>query len=101
MLAQNFKSGRTKQAWREVNRRRGNATKKPVHIDGESDFVLISEKFKAKFSSITGVSDAHQTFREGCSSFVYKSHIGIDDLQDSICRLNTGVGHDGLRSNHL
>ena len=101
MLANNFKAGRMKHAWSEVNRRRGKTAAQPSQIDGQSDSALIAENFKVKFSVITGGLYEEPTSRANYSMQEYKNLLGIDDVHSAVSRLGTGIGHDGLHSNHL
>ena len=101
MLANNFKAGRMEHAWNEVNRRRGKIAAQPSHIDGQSDSALNAEKFKVKFSAITGGFSKEPTFRAKYRVQEYKNFLGVDDVHYAVSRLGTSIGHYGLHSNHL
>jgi len=101
ILLDSFRAKNSKKFWTEINKRRGNDKNCVNQIDGINDPVLIANIFKNKFSSITGNSDSTLHNNVSLNYLSCNKTISVNDVYESIKRLNCGIGHDGIHSNHL
>ena len=95
---------KSKEFWKEVNSRKNNVHNKITEVDGKKTNDDIVEVFYNKFSSITGArneelgADRDNIFSPN-RNFVKR--LSTRSVKDAIASLSTGIGFDGVQSNHL
>ena len=102
LLANSLNNKNYVQFWKEVKKRRGaDRGTASVCIDGVKSPPKIAQKFADKFSAVSGQA----------SSTVHNYYLNVHpsnsikfterDVKNAIAQLKTGIGFDGVHSNHL
>jgi hypothetical protein len=102
ILAKKFKSKHGKEFWNEVKKRRPDNKTNVNEIDGLKENDKIASLFHDKFKAVTGTCDTGDNL-----NYVFKPNVHFSKrlstraIKDAICNIKTGVGFDGIHSNHL
>ena len=100
LLANSLTSKNYVQFWKEVKKRRGaDRGTASVCIDGVKSPPKIAQKFADKFSAGQASSTVHNYNLNVHPSNRIK--FTERDVKDAIAQLKTGIGFDGVHSNHL
>ena len=103
IIVTKFRERKSKEFWKEVNSRKNNVRNKITEVDGKKTNDDIVEVFY-KFSSITGVRN-EELGADGDTIFVrnrnFVKRLSTRTCKDAITNLSTGIGFDGVHSNHL
>ena len=103
VIADKYRTGDCKEFWKEVNKRRTNYNPILCEIDGKKTSEEIVELFYRKFSAVTGSLNAEgdvddDQFRPNVN---FIERLSVRKVNDAIANLSTGLGFDGVHSNHL
>ena len=104
IIVNKFRERKSKEFWKEVNSRKNNVRNKTTEVDGKKTNDDIVEVFYNKFSSITGArneelgADRDNIFSPNRNLV---KRLSTRSVKDAIASLSTGIGFDGVHSNHL
>ena len=104
IIVKTFRERKSKEFWKEVNSRKNNVRNKITEVlDGKKTNDDIVEVFY-KFSSITGVRN-EELGADGDNIFSrnrnFVKRLSTRTCKDAITNFSTGIGFDGVHSNHL
>lgn len=98
-LARSFKGCNNNYFWKEVKSRNNNKISID-EVDGVKGDLNLAQLFYNKFSSISGNDDNSLIYEyRGNNRNLIK--FTVNDVKTAITSLKTGVGFDGIHSNHL
>ena len=105
-LLENLKNKNFDAFWKEVRLTNNTNNSYPDRMDGIDDPVKICEKFSAKYKLVLQKSkDKTESFSRIHISEKEKQslilRLSITDIKRAVKCLNTGIGFDGIHSNHL
>ena len=106
-LAKSLQEKKVNDFWREVRSRRDGATIVSKEIDNQKNPLRIADLFASKFSAVTGRLTDRET---GNAVPAWPGHVlggttgrklKLAAVKRAIFMLNTGLGFDGIHSNHF
>ena len=106
-MADNLKGKRYKDFWKEIEHVRTHNKVFPQKIDDIVDTKEICEVFSNKYKKILAKQMIQSTFQfrrlniSGKDKMQVLLRFSVHDIRKAINNLNTGIGFDGIHSNHL
>ena len=107
-LAESMRSKNMLKFWKTVRNQANNLQSAANIVDGKDNNVEIANVFYDKFSSISGKSTDSNFQSTGkrknygtISSLKHSQLFSVSQISDAISQINTGIGIDGIHSNHL
>ena len=107
-LAESMRSKNMLKFWKTVRNQANNLQSAANIIDGKNNNVEIANVFYDKFSSISGKSTDSNFQSTGkrknygtISNLKHSQLFSVSQISDAISQINTGIGIDGIHSNHL
>ena len=107
-LAESMRSKNMLKFWKTVRNQANNLQSAGNIVDGKDNNVEIANVFYDKFSSISGKSTDSNFQSTGkrknygtISNLKHSQLFSVSQISDAISQINTGIGIDGIHSNHL
>lgn len=107
-LVNSLENKDTNKFWKEINKsNKANKTNSISNIDGKSDSIEIASIFLNNFGQVFDnvecqeKPDGFDAFQRDLDNSERTLRISVNDISTSIHSLNTGIGFDGVHSNHL